>query len=60
MNVNGASEWRNSMKKIVLFVSILSFLIHCGPKQDVVEKIIEDGIEVVINHLEPYKIKGER
>jgi len=31
----------------------------CGPKQERVEKITEDGVEVVINHLEPYKLKGE-
>jgi hypothetical protein len=31
----------------------------CTPNQEKVEKIMEDGAEVVINHLEPYKIKGE-
>jgi hypothetical protein len=30
-------------------------LFHCGPQQDKVERIIEDGAEVVINHLEPYQ-----
>jgi hypothetical protein len=24
-----------------------------------VEKTLENGVEVVINHLEPYKVKGE-
>jgi hypothetical protein len=40
---------------IILSLSIY----YCGPKQDEVERIIEDGVEVVINHLEPYKIDGE-
>jgi hypothetical protein len=40
-------------------VTILFFLASCGPKQDKVERVIEDGVEVVINHIEPYKIKGE-
>ena len=47
------------MKKTVLFISILSLLIQCDSRQDEVERIIENGVEVVINHLEPYKIKGE-
>ncbi len=47
------------MKKIVLLLSILFLCIYCGPKKDEVNKIIEDGVEVVINRLEPYKIKGE-
>ena len=47
------------MKKIFLLILILSLLIYCGPKREEVEKVIEDGIEVVINHSEPYKIKGQ-
>lgn len=47
------------MKKIILLISILSLFIYCGSKQEEVERIIEEGVEVVINHLEPYKIKGE-
>ena len=45
-------------KSIYLFL-LLCLLIFCGQKQDEVEIIIEDGVEVVLNHLEPYKIKGE-
>jgi hypothetical protein len=47
------------MKKLSIILCITSILLHCGPKQDKVERIIEDGVEVVINHLEPYHIKGE-
>lgn len=47
------------MKRIIYLVLILFFFFNCGPKQDEVVKIAEDGVEVVVNHLEPYKIKGE-
>ncbi len=41
----------------IIIITILSF--SCTPQYEPVEKIAEDGIETVINHLEPYKIKGE-
>jgi hypothetical protein len=47
------------MKKLILLVLILSLLVCCGQEQEEVEIIIEDGVEVIINHLEPYKVKGE-
>jgi hypothetical protein len=47
------------MKKTILLISILSLFLYCGPKQEEVERIMEDGVEVVINHLEPYEITGE-
>jgi len=47
------------MKKLLGLFLVFLFLYSCGPKQDEVERIIENGVEVVINHLEPYKIKGE-
>ena len=47
------------MKKIFLLISILSLLIHCGPKQEEVDRIMEDGVKVVLNHLEPYKISDQ-
>ena len=47
------------MKKIVLLISILSLSLLCGPKPDEVERVFEDGVEVVLNHVQPYKIKGE-
>ena len=45
----------SKMKKLICLVFILSLFSYCGPKQDKVERIIEDGVEVVINHLEPYQ-----
>ncbi|MFC2141763.1 6-bladed beta-propeller [Acidobacteriota bacterium] len=46
------------MKKSACLLCLSFLLIHCGPKQDKVERYIEDGVEVVVNHLEPYKISG--
>ena len=48
----------NSMRKIVLLASILSFLIHCGPKRDEMDQITANKVDVVNNPLEPYKIPG--
>jgi hypothetical protein len=47
------------MNKSAWLICLLCFLICCGPKHNEVERIIEDGVEVIINHLEPYKINGE-
>ncbi len=47
------------MEKPASLICLLCLLICCGPKQDEVERVIENGVEVVINHLEPYEIKGE-
>lgn len=46
------------MKKIFFLPLLLSLFICCGPKQDEVERYMEDGTAVIVNHLEPYKIKG--
>ena len=47
------------MKKQLYLILIFVLIYSCGPKQDQVKRIIEDGVEVVINHLEPYKISGQ-
>jgi hypothetical protein len=47
------------MKKYITFILILLIFSYCTPEQEKVERIIEDGVEVVINHLEPYQIKDE-
>lgn len=50
--------------KIISSVFLISILFidalftSCDLKQDEVERIIEDGVEVVLNHIEPYKISG--
>lgn len=47
------------MKKLIYLVLFLSLFVCCEQKQEEAETIIEDGVEVVINHVEPYKIQGE-
>jgi len=47
------------MKKVFFLFNILIFLVCCSPNQENVERIIENGVEVIINHLEPYEIKGK-
>ncbi len=37
----------------------LFLLFYCNPNTDKVERLTEDGVEVIVNQLEPYKIEGE-
>ena len=46
------------MKRLYFLLMAILFCWFCGPKQKSVEKYMEDGIEVVDNHLEPYSLKG--
>ncbi|UCE40790.1 MAG: 6-bladed beta-propeller [Candidatus Aminicenantes bacterium] len=48
------------MKKLPFLYFIIAVTIFCSPSSDQIEKYMEDGVEIVINHLEPYKLKGER
>lgn len=47
------------MKKLIYLGLFILLLLCCTSRQRGVEKIIEDGVEVVINHIEPYQIRGE-
>ncbi len=54
------AQRKGNMKRRVYFLLILSMFFYCGPnKSERIERLIEDGEEVVVNHLEPHKIKGE-
>jgi hypothetical protein len=44
--------------RAVLILSALVGLLQCGRKGPQIEKTTEDGVEVVINHLEPYSLPG--
>lgn len=46
------------MKKFSILLVIMVLAISCGPKQEKVKRTMEDGVEVVINHLEPYQMSG--
>lgn len=47
------------MRKSLGVLLGLGFLIYCGGKQPQVDKKIEDGVEVVLNHHDPYLISGK-
>jgi len=47
------------MKKSIYLCLALFLFLHCEPKQEKIEKYTEDGVKVIANHLEPYKIKGK-
>ncbi len=48
-----------ALKKAALCLIGLAFLVSCKGKQPQIDKIIEDGIEVVLNHNEPYVVGGK-
>lgn len=47
------------VKKLIFLILLAALFFSCGQKQDRIERVIEDGIEVIVNRLEPYTIKGE-
>lgn len=47
------------MKRLFICLVVISFLVSCGGKQTQVEKVIQDGIEIVLNHAKPYQVPGE-
>jgi hypothetical protein len=47
------------MRKISFCLLALALSVSCKAKRLEVDKIIEDGIEVVLNHLDPYLINGK-
>ena len=52
------TRWR--MSKVLILALFLMLAFGCGQKVPPVEKIMEDGVEVIINHLEPYTLPGEK
>jgi hypothetical protein len=48
------------MRKALIHVLFLIVALSCSQKEAQVEKIMEDGVEVVINHLVPYTLSGEK
>ena len=47
------------MKKLVMILPLVLCFFLCCEKQEQVERFMEDGVEVVVNHMEPYKLRGE-
>lgn len=46
------------MRNKLSSVFCLLLMACCSPKQDKVERRIENGVDIVINHLEPYHVGG--
>ena len=44
------------MRNWLCIILCLLLFAFCSPKKEKVDRLIEDGVEVVINHLEPYQI----
>jgi 6-bladed beta-propeller len=47
------------MKRMLISLIASSFLVSCSDKQPNVDKVFQDGVEVVLNHAEPYRVPGE-
>jgi hypothetical protein len=47
------------ISKTVCMLLIALVFSSCAPKSEMPERIVEDGVEVVLNRLEPYTLKGE-
>lgn len=48
------------MRKALVLTLLLVLTFGCSQKEPQVEKIMEDGVEIVFNHLEPYTLPGEK
>ena len=48
-----------NFNSLLISFSMIILTISCGPKQEKIERYMKDGVEVIVNHLEPYQIKGE-
>ena len=55
-------ERGRAMKKLFVllpFVLILCFMVSCQDKTTNLERFMEDGVEVIVNGIEPIEIQGE-
>jgi hypothetical protein len=46
------------MKRTILLSLVFLVLASCSSRQQKIDKTTDEGVEVVLNHLEPYAIKG--
>jgi hypothetical protein len=47
------------MRKIFILVCLMALLVcACGTRSDTVQTTLEDGVRVVLNHVQPYRLKG--
>jgi hypothetical protein len=48
-----------NLSMILPLALILCFMVGCQDKETEIERFMEDGVEVIVNHLEPYKLRRE-
>jgi hypothetical protein len=46
------------MRKLLTIFAGLIVLVACGSRSPKIDRVYEDGVEVILNHLEPYQVKG--
>ena len=46
------------MKKTFGLLLVIGFFASCSDREPRIDRVFEDGVEVVLNHIKPYKIKG--
>ena len=49
---------RAEMKRLFAFLMVIALLVSCRSQPAQVNKIVENGVEVVLNHTQPYLIRG--
>jgi len=54
----GVIKRGTSMKKIFALLCLPAFFFGCRSRDDAVEITLEDGVGVVWNHVQPYRMKG--
>jgi hypothetical protein len=47
------------MRRLGVVFGVIAFVVACSSNRGRVDKIVENGVEVVLNHLAPYQIKSE-
>jgi len=47
------------MKKPFYCLLGISLLAYCGGRQSSVDRVVENGVEIILNHLKPYQLSGE-
>jgi hypothetical protein len=57
--LRGNSVTRSRLKKITLLFFIVLLYPCCGSNRISIERITEEGVEVVLNQIDPYTLKGE-
>ena len=55
----GADKRRDRMKKAVYVILSILIIFSCGTVKQEVERIYEDGVEVISNNIEPYETEGK-